>query len=334
MSHTKTRKRKSKLGRGLDSLIGEVVSVEVPIETVSRAGASSVPMPEFAPGTVRPGGRGDGLSDDRTNACYTMLQIPTTDIAPSPFQPRRSFSDGDLASLAESIARSGVMQPIIVRRVGAGVSGEEYELVAGERRWRAAMQAGLEFVPAIERTLSDEESAELALVENMQRRDLGPMERAWGFRSLAERFGLSHAQVAQRVGLDRSTVTNLVRLTELEREIQELLDEGRLSVGHGKALLGVEPGTARLALAARAAKEGWSVRRLEQSQTARARRGGGGDRAAPASRVRLEKQLGEHLGTKVSVRTNTAGTKGRVVIEFYSLDHFDGLMSRMGFELR
>ncbi|MCH9058442.1 MAG: ParB/RepB/Spo0J family partition protein [Planctomycetes bacterium] len=333
MSQTRTRKRKSTLGRGLDSLIGEVVSMEAPIATASEAGVATAAPALLTPHSTRPDAGKDWLSDGQTTPGSTMLQIPTTDIAPSPFQPRRSFTDADLASLAESITRSGVMQPIIVRRVGDGVSGEEFELVAGERRWRAAMQAGLKSVPAIERSLTDEQSAEMALVENVQRRDLGPMERAWGFRSLAERFGLSHAQVAQRVGLDRSTVTNLVRLTELEREIQELLEQGRLSVGHGKALLSLTPGAGRLALAARAAKERWSVRRLEQSQTL-PRGGGGGDQAAPASRARLEKQLGEHLGTKVSVRANMAGTKGRLVIEFYSLDHFDGLMSRMGFELR
>jgi ParB family chromosome partitioning protein len=157
-------------------------------------------------------------------------------IHPSPFQPRKSFDDGDLDQLAESIRRAGMMQPVVVR---PGASGD-YELIAGERRWRAAKKIGLERMPAVVRDLPDEDAAELAIIENVQRKDLSAMERAWGFRTLADRFGLSHAQVAERVGLERSSVTNLVRLTELEQSIQDLLHTGAIGSGHGKALLALE----------------------------------------------------------------------------------------------
>ncbi len=221
-----------------------------------------------------------------------------------------------------------MMQPVLLRRRGAG-----FELVAGERRWRAAQQAGLAQVPAIVRELTDEESAQFALVENVQREDLNPMERAFAFRALADRFGLTQAQIAERVGIDRSSVANLQRLLELEPEIQGMIERGEISGGHGKALLAAAPGRGRIELAARAAAEGWNVRRLEQAAKPR-----GGATPAPASRlasvIDLEKQLGEHLGTKVSIRSDRTGKRGRIEVEFYGLDHFDGLMAKFGFQPR
>jgi ParB family chromosome partitioning protein len=247
-----------------------------------------------------------------------------------------------LEQLAASIRQSGLMQPVVVRRlpVGAAVGGARYELVAGERRWRAAAMAGLTAVPALIRDLSDEESAQLALVENLQREDLNPIDRAMAFRALCDRFGLSQAEVAQRVGLDRSSVTNLLRLIELPELIRAMIADGRLSAGHGKALLGVPGDEARLRLGERAAEEGWSVRRLEQAaQALAAEHVTTGDivitgPGRPPNLVELERQLGEHLGTKVVVRSDRAGKRGRIAIEFYGIDHFDGLMSRMGFQMK
>ena len=292
-------------------------------------------------------------------------RLPVESIDRSPFQPRQTFDEGSLRQLADSIVRSGMMQPIVVRPAGTptvpgglpsagghgarGSSGgaaragggdaERFELVAGERRLRAAKLAGLSDVPAIVRKVDDESAAELALVENLQREDLNAIERARALRALCERFELTHAQVAERVGLERSSVTNLVRLLELEGEIVELLAQGMLGQGHGKALLSAPAGTGRIALAARAVREEWSVRRLEQeargsggaagSAHGPAPAKGGPDR--PASLSELERQLSEHLGTKVRIAANSKGDRGRVTIEFYSLDHFDGLMGKMGF---
>ncbi|MFG0285591.1 MAG: ParB/RepB/Spo0J family partition protein [Phycisphaerales bacterium JB039] len=257
-------------------------------------------------------------------------------IDPSPFQPRQRFDEEQLRHLADSIARSGMMQPIVVRPSAGG----RFELVAGERRLRAAKLAGLGELPAIVREIDDEGAAELALVENLQREDLNPVERARALRALGDRFNLTHAQIAERIGLERSSVTNLVRLLELESELLEMISHGLLSQGHGKALLGAAPGAPRVKLGARAAREEWSVRRLEQecrdgggakpSKPAPAR--GGPDR--PASLADLERQLGEHLGTKVRIAANSKGDRGRLTVEFYSLDHFDGLMEKMGFVMR
>jgi ParB family chromosome partitioning protein len=299
-----------KLGRGLSSLIGDPVPVMV--------GSDEVGVSEHkhtVPGAVS-GEGGPGLR---------MLDVGL--IEPSPFQPRRAVESGALEGLAASIRRSGVMQPIVVRAVGG-----RYELVAGERRWRAAMAAGLDRVPASVRDLSDEESAEWALVENLQREDLNPVERASAFQTLSDRFGLTHGEVADRVGLERSTVANEVRLLELEGSITSLISSGLLSGGHGKALLSVLPGPGRERLAAHAARAGWSVRRLERE--AREMTPGAPLPQPRAERSDLERQLSEHLGTKVKVRTDASGKRGRLTIEFYGLDHFDGLMARLGFQLK
>jgi ParB family chromosome partitioning protein len=237
------------------------------------------------------------------------------------------------------------MQPVIVRPRRGG-EGARYELVAGERRWRAAQMAGLEAIPAIVRDLSDEEAAQWALVENVQREDLNPMERAWAFRALAEKFHLTQAQIAERVGLDRASVANAVRLTELEPEICKMIERGQLSAGHGKALLAAVPGPVRMSLAQRAVSENWSVRQLERLSIEATMAAAQGkvvavsppsretELRALAARTALEKQLGEHLGTKVRIVTNKAGSRGRLTVEFYGLDHFDGLLGKMGFQMR
>ncbi|MFO0835185.1 MAG: ParB/RepB/Spo0J family partition protein [Phycisphaerales bacterium] len=256
---------------------------------------------------------------------------------PNKYQPRTNFDDAGLAELAESIRRVGVVQPILVRPRAVG----GYEIVAGERRWRAAKLAGLLEIPAIVKTLSDAESAEWAVIENVQREDLNAIERGMAMRGLIDRFGLTQAQVAERVGIDRSTVANLIRLVELEPSIRDMIVSGTLSAGHGKALLMAPAGASREALAEKAAKEEWSVRRIERAASGLAE----GNRQAvkpskqlssaqAAAIADLERRLGEHLGTKVSIHTDTKGEKGRVVLEFYGLDHFDGLMSRLGFQSR
>lgn len=275
------------------------------------------------------------------------MALPVDRVVASPFQPRRRFDEAALATLAASIRAAGVMQPILVRhvRVGVGPVDERFELIAGERRWRAAQQAGLLAVPALVVELSDEEAAEHALIENMQREDLSALERATALANLATRFGLTHAAIAERLGLDRATVTNLIRLNELEPGIQALLEQGALLAGHGKALLAHPAGPARERLARQAAAGGWSVRKLEKAAAVPA---SDADAATPPAittdqaivketrrRVAADvaKALSEHLGTKVEIKTDARGTRGRIVVRFYDLDQFEGVMARMGVRL-
>lgn len=317
---------KRRLGRGLSSLLGEPVAVDLRDQ-------SSTPPPSPASGSPAPSG-----------AAIEFLSVQS--IGPNPAQPRRRFDERTIVELAESIKSAGVMQPVIVRRSPG--TPEFYELVAGERRWRAAKLAGLDRLPAIVKELSDAESAQWALIENVQREDLGAMEKAAALRSLVDRFGLTHAEAAQRIGVERVTVTNLIRLLELEPEIAAALDSKELSMGHGRALLSVPPGQARIDLAAKAILHHWSVRRLEQEaaeiSSAEARPStGAGDGSGNAGVAGesilqrqagvkdLERQLSEHLGTKVRLMLRRGGTQGRLVVEFFDLDHFDGLMTKIGF---
>jgi len=250
------------------------------------------------------------------------------------------MDEASLSRLSDSIRRSGVLQPVLVRERPQG----GYELVAGERRWRAAKLAGLSRVPAIVRAWSDEQAAEHALVENVQREDLNPMDRAWALKHLGDRFGLSHAQLAERVGLERSSVANLVRLTELEPEIAGLIAQGLVSAGHGKALLAAPAGPGRVVLARRAA-EGMSVRALEDLiRTGVATAAGAPTAPRPKADAKVEarlavladlqRQIGQQLGTKVNIVTDRRGKKGRITLEFYGLDHFDSLMTRLGVNTR
>lgn len=322
-------KKPRRLGRGLSGLLAQPVAI--PTETTIPA---DVVEPKTPPNTA-PG-------PEYTNQTPNNQFISPDAVRPNRFQPRTSFDQTALERLAESIKRSGMMQPIVVRRGGGG-GAEQFELVAGERRWRAASLAGLDRIPAVVVDLTDEESAEWALVENLQREDLNPMERAFAFKSLADQFGLTHAQIAERVGFDRSTVANLIRLTELDEPIRDMIAAGKLTAGHGKALLAAAPGRERVRLAEAAANESWSVRRLERAAqprgdappTGAVRVTHGADPAARAAALAdLEKQLGEHLGTKVRIATDASGARGRLAIEFYGLDHFDGLLARLGFTAR
>lgn len=307
-----------RLGRGLSSLIPTTEPVQVGVDSQTKTDHSTdEPVGQAQPGEGETGVR----------------MIAVGGVTPSPYQPRREFDPEALESLAESIRRSGLMQPIIVRPRGGG-----HELVAGERRWRAAALAGLERVPALVRELNDEEAAEWALVENLQRSELNPMERAHGLRSLSERFGVSQADLGKRVGLERSTVANLMRLTELEEELQALVSSGELSPGHAKALLALPPGRERMELAARAVSGKWSVRQLEAEVRRGAERVLAQTRQAPNSGISqreaviadLERRLSAHLGTKTKVQMRGKGNRGRVQIEFYSLEEFEGLMERLG----
>jgi len=312
-----------RLGRGLSSLLNEPVAAQAP---------SPASGPEPIVGGEQPYSTADAPEADGP----VVRSLAIHDLAPGPRQPRRTFSESDLEALAGSIRTAGVMQPVLVRRPDAGTDSETpWEIVAGERRWRAAKLAGLSHIPAIAADISEQEAAEWSLVENLQRVDLDPMERAWAFRALQEDFGLTQDQIAERVALDRSSVSNHLRLLSLEQPIQLALAAGELSFGHAKALLSVAPGRTRERLAKRAQEGGWSVRRLEreanQASPSGASTGRSGRDGEESPQVRdLERRLGESLGTKAEVRTKQGGKQGRIVLHFYDLDHFEGLMQRLG----
>lgn len=299
--------RPRKLGRGLSSLLEDAAPQQV----------------EASDST---------LSDIREQ----IHEIPITHIQPNAFQPRIRFDDRHLAELAASIRLAGLMQPIVVRAKGEG----QYEIIAGERRWRACKMAGLEAVPAIVREADDRKSAELALIENVQRTDLNPIERAGAFRALMTKFSMTQAGVADRVGLDRSSVANLLRLLELPEDIRNMIADGALSAGHGKMLASVADEAHRRQLVERIMSEHLSVRQTEKAVRELAKRGEPAteDSSAQLSPDRdanirdLEAKLGDHLKTRVRIDVSPGGDKGRLVLDFYDLEHFDGLMRAMGFE--
>lgn len=331
-----SKRNKPRLGKGLSALIGEPVKIDsqAPTDTeqnthIEMKRAANAATPAHADGDGRPDGR-------------RLLMIPLDAIEPSPYQPRTSIEDSDLTSLAESIRRTGVMQPIVVRPAHRESGGAaSWELIAGERRWRAATLAGLATIPAVQADIDDRTAAEWALIENIQREELNPMERALALRTLRDRFGLTQAEIAKHVGLERSSVANFLRLTDLPEEVRTLIASGALSAGHGKALAGLETNGANapeiISLARRASDDNWSVRRMEQEASRKnhnSHRNTGNRNDAPAHHDELERQLSEHLGTKVKIRANAAGKKGRIELSFFDLEHFDGLMDRLGFRMR
>ncbi len=263
-----------------------------------------------------------------------LSSVSVNSLRPSRFQPRKVFDTTQLQQLSQSIQHSGLMQPVVVRRLQVVDGDIQYELVAGERRWRAAMMGGLKSIPAIIRDLSDEEAAEWGLVENIQREDLNPMDRAFALRGLVDRFGLTQEQVAKRIGFDRATVANFLRLCDLEPEIAQLLSAGKISAGHGRALLALPAGEERIRAAQAAAQFAWSVRKLEEIARTRSteKQIENETTATPRDAVLrdLERQLGQHLGTKVNILADKHGKRGRVILEYYGIDHFDGLISKMG----
>lgn len=320
------RTSKPRLGRGLSSLMSEPVEV-----VVEQKPAADAPSPTPEP---------EQPQQPETSNNFRHLAI--TSIVPSRFQARQEFDEDALRRLAASIKTAGVMQPIAVRTISesAGApAGAEWELVSGERRWRAAQLLNLATIPAVVVEANDRDAAEWGVIENIQREDLNPMEASRAFHRLRDEFGLTQFEIADQVGVDRSTVANILRLTELEPAIQALVESKELSLGHAKALLAHAPGKSRTSIAKRAVQQGWSVRTME----ANVKRAAGGGTvsttkpAAPAPDANvtdLEKRLGEYLGTRVRMRVGAAKTKGRIEIEFYDLDQFDGLLQKIGFRAK
>lgn len=254
--------------------------------------------------------------------------IPLDRVSPNPHQPRSVFDEEALASLAASIAEVGVLQPIIVRESGDGT----YTLVAGERRWRAARRLGLHDIPAIIRESDDRALLTEALVENLQREDLSPLEEATAYQELLEDFELTHEEIGRRVGKSRSAITNSLRLLQLPASIQGKLERGEISAGHARALLGLEDKKFAEHIAQRAADEGWSVRQVEDAvrHRAAALRHPSRTRLAatrPAAIIELEDRLREELQTRVKI--NYSDDRGKLIIDFTSLDHLERIYRRL-----
>ena len=282
---------------------------------------------------ARQGGLGRGLgalippgaAEHRAPAGTGYREIPITAIRPNPYQPRDAFDEQALGALADSIREVGLLQPVLVRPAGDG-----FELIAGERRWRAAQRVGLQTIPALVRETDDNTALEQALVENLQRDDLNPLEEAAAYQQLIEDFHLTHEQVASRMGKSRAAISNTLRLLQLPPSIQRALREGQLTMGHARALLGTPDRAFQEAMAKRIVKEDLSVRQVEEAVRAR-HDGAGSKRAAavevpgrmrPAGLAELEELLGDHLDTRVKVRLG-AGGKGTMTIDFAGLDDLE-----------
>jgi ParB family chromosome partitioning protein len=242
-----------------------------------------------------------------------LLQIDIDLIDPSPYQPRTHFGEQALEELAQSIRSSGIVQPLVVRRLGG-----RYELIAGERRWRAAQRAQLARVPVVVRDVANEAAMEMTLVENLQREDLNPIEQATAFQRLTDEFRLTQERLAERTGKDRATIANALRLLKLEPPIQNLLEEGLLSAGHGRALLAIVDSATRIDVARRAAKGGMTVRQVERL-AAKGTRQALVPKATsidPNTRAALE-DLQQRFGTRVLVQQRPDGA-GHLIFEYYS----------------
>ncbi len=244
-------------------------------------------------------GRGlSALLEDTSSSTGGLQQIPLDSIDPSPFQPRRAMAEERLKELADSIRATGVLQPVLVRKLD-----ERYQLIAGERRWRAARLAQLELVPAVVRELGDSEALEVALTENLLREDLSPIETARAYEKLQEGFGYSHDQIASRLGIDRTTVTNTLRLLKLSPAIQDMIESKQLSAGHARALMACPDAKIQIGLAQQIAKRGLSVRQAERLATAR--------RATPPNQE--AKPLDPNLRAAVLELERTLGTRVKIV---------------------
>jgi ParB family chromosome partitioning protein len=307
-------KGRSRLGRGLNSLIS--------ISSGEEIAADSTPPIDQSPPTVS--------ATPQTSPAVTPgpIEISLASITPNPHQPRRQFDDSQLSGLAESLKSSGMIQPIVVKK-----SKDGYQLIAGERRLRAAKIAGFSKIPAIFREVDENAQAQLALVENIQREDLNPLDRAAAYQSLIDQQHLTQAELAQRLGEERSGIANYLRLLSLSKSVQELLRNNKITFGHAKLLASVDDPLEQERLANLVATQELSVRNLERMiaepttpPTVR------NPKLSDAYITDLEKNISRQLGMRVQVRRGGKG-KGRLTIHYASLDQFDQLLSKLGLEL-
>ncbi len=284
--------KKRGLGRGLDALL-------------SNSDASGTPS-----------GQPEG----------ELHTLPIQYIVPGKYQPRRHWNAEALEELAESIKAQGLIQPVVVRAIGA----KKYELIAGERRWRAAQKANLKELPALVKVVDEQAVPAMALIENIQRQDLTPLEEADALKRLIDDFDLTHQQAADAVGRSRAAVSNLLRLIDLPAPIRKLMDDGKLDMGHARCLLTLSEAIA-VPLARQASTLGWSVRELEQA--ARRAQSGGSKKTTAGGRrdadiEALERELSEHLAARVQVASGRGG-RGKLVIHYHNLDELDGILEKV-----
>lgn len=332
--------KRTGLGRGLGSLISGGVAANKKTAKKSppakkagkKSGKSSKASRKEKPATVegtRPFPKPEKAREEVRETAIGLFEIPVGRIRPNPHQPRREFREESLKELAESIRSEGLLQPVVVRK-----RDEHYELIAGERRWRACQQLKLKMIPARIIEATETSSAVLSLIENLQREDLNPIEEAMGYASLLKDFDLTQEQVAERVGRSRASVANALRLLQLAREIQSYLIKGHLSVGHAKVLLGIEDNETRLLLARQAIERSWSVRELERRVEAVRKPGdrqGKRSSVSPAEETAiadLQKQLSGTFSTRVTLRHTPK--KGKIIIEYYGNDDLQRIMEKMG----
>ena len=301
------------LGRGLGALIREP-EAQVPETSVPTAPAYSTTSSAAAVAPARDAALSGG-----------PLQIDADLIDPSPFQPRTRFREEALDELARSIKASGIIQPLVVRSIGS-----RFQLIAGERRWRAAQRAGLTKVSAIIRDVPDELALEMTLVENIQREDLNAIEAARAFERLMDEFQLTQEAVAERTGKDRATVANAIRLLKLEPTIQDWIEEGKLTAGHGRGLLAVQDSKLRMRYAQRAARGGLTVRQIERLAARRSRGiGAPAEIHVDANISAALEELQRHLGTKALLRQKTKIRPGQLILEYYDDAQLMGLYDRL-----
>jgi ParB family chromosome partitioning protein len=296
--------KKRGLGRGLDALLGS--TPVVPSETEVQSG--------LTPETSAPG----------------LRHIPVDQIERGQYQPRQRFDEEALEELAASIKQHGLMQPVVVTEVSAN----RFQLIAGERRWRASQRVGLATIPAVVKVVQPDQQLAMALIENIQRENLNPMEEAIALSRLIEEFQLTHQAVADSVGKSRTAVTNAIRLTRLSKDAAQLVAEGLLDMGHGRALLAL-PVEQQGVTARRIAEKGLSVRQAEslvRKMLAEPRSEEGSPTKVDPDVIRLEQQLTSFLGQRVSIKQQSK-SKGQLSIRYDSLDELDGILSHMGFQV-
>lgn len=289
--------KKKGLGRGLEALFEEI-SVEIPEEN-----QPAKPQQEIAPEAAADG----------------VLYVDINDIRPNAHQPRKTFDEDKLDELAASIKEHGIIQPVVLRSADSG-----YEIVAGERRWRAARKAGIKKIPCVIKELTDEQNMLVAIIENMQREDLNPIEEAEGLSRMIEVYGLTQEQVSKGVGKSRPYITNSLRLLKLSDDVLQMTREGKLTAGHARALAGIKDQDKQKKLALKTIKEGLSVRSIEKLA-------GEPENKKPRIKpeknpdiIRLESELKDTLGTRVTL--NSTGKKGKIEIEYYSRDELERLI--------
>lgn len=326
-----------RLGKGLAALLGspleeETSGAEESTAAIQRAASQQTPMPKPAEPAATVNAK--DFSAPTASANQSARDLPVDQIDPNPFQPRRDFNPEEIASLAESLKRHEQLQPVLVRRIG-----NRYQLISGERRLRATIHAGRTTVRAEVREADDRLVAELAIVENMERKDLNPIEKAMSFKRYIDQHQCKHEALATRLGLDRSTVANLMRLLELPQPIIDQVTSGALTAGHARALLPIGDEDAQLALADQIQTEGWTVRRIEthvsdllrseqESEDGTAPPEGGRSQGGRSKRIvtphidALQTELRHQLGTKIEIK-QTAKGKGKITIHFTSAEEFD-----------